>query len=201
MPWMVSMLKTTVGQSMAMSLLGMPSMAILPPWHMLASMSRKACGLPDISRPTSKPSFMPSSCWASAMRLLADVDGQGRAHAAGQLQPVGIHVGDDHVAGAGMADHGGGHDADRPGAGDQHVFAQHGEVQRRVHRVAEGIENRLRCRGRWPGRGPRRWSSAAPGIRRRPRADSRRSPWCPCRGGGGRPGSCGSGRRPRAPRR
>ena len=44
MPLIVSMLKTTVFQSIAISLVGMPSMAILPPWHMLASMSRKASG-------------------------------------------------------------------------------------------------------------------------------------------------------------
>ena len=145
-------------------------MAILPPWHMLASMSRKACGLPDISRPTSKPSFMPSCFWASAIELAADVDGQRRAHLAGQLQAVGVHVGDDHVPGAGVAGHRGGHDADRPGAGDQHVLAQHGKLQRRVHRVAEGVEDRLPRRGGSPGRGPRRWSSAARGTRRRPRA-------------------------------
>ena len=122
-------------------------MAILPPWHMLASMSRKASGLPDISRPTSKPSFMPSSFWASAIELLADVDGQGGAHLAGQLQAVGIDVGDHDVAGAGMADHRRGHDADRPGAGDQHVLAQHVELQGRVDRVAEGIEDRLDVAG------------------------------------------------------
>ena len=90
MPLMVIMLKTTVFQSMAISRVGMPSMAILPPWHMLASMSRKASGLPDISRPTSKPSFMPSSFWALGDRPLADVDGQGRAHLRGQLEAIGF---------------------------------------------------------------------------------------------------------------
>ena len=36
----------------------MPSSAIRPPWAMLAIMSRSAAALPDISRPTSKPSSM-----------------------------------------------------------------------------------------------------------------------------------------------
>src|SRR5438094_5712807 len=36
-----------------------------PSVAMLLSMSRKAAGLPDISIPTSKPSFMPSFFWTS----------------------------------------------------------------------------------------------------------------------------------------
>ena len=71
----------------------------------------------------------------------ADVHGFGDAHLAGQIEAVFIDVGDDHVAGAGMARHGGGHDADGPGAGDQHIFAEHRERQRGVHGVAEGIED------------------------------------------------------------
>jgi hypothetical protein len=67
MPLMVSMLKITVRQSMDISSLGMPSMAMRAPWLMLASMSRKASGLPDISRPTSKPSVMPS-CFCTSAR-------------------------------------------------------------------------------------------------------------------------------------
>src|SRR5438445_19496 len=39
MPLMVSMLNTTVFQSMAISFSGMPSMATLPPWDMLANMA------------------------------------------------------------------------------------------------------------------------------------------------------------------
>ena len=37
--------------------------------------------------------------------------------------------------------HGGGHDADGAGAGDEDVFAEHGEGQRGVDGVAEGIED------------------------------------------------------------
>ena len=58
--------RTTVRQSIDISSEGIPSMAILAPWLMLASMSRKPAGLPDISRPTSKPSVMPSCFWTSA---------------------------------------------------------------------------------------------------------------------------------------
>ncbi len=38
-------------------------------------------------------------------------------------------------------DHGGGHDADGARAGDQHVFAEHGERERGVDGVAERIED------------------------------------------------------------
>ena len=61
MPLIVSMLKITRFQSIAISSAGMPSSAMRPPCAMLASMSWSAAGLPDISRPTSKPSVMPSS--------------------------------------------------------------------------------------------------------------------------------------------
>ena len=66
MPLIVSILKITVFQSIAISPpAGMPSMAIFAPCAIFASMSRNACGLPDISNPTSKPSFIPSSCCTS----------------------------------------------------------------------------------------------------------------------------------------
>ena len=116
-------------------------MAIFAPWLMLASMSRKAAGLPDISRPTSKPSVMPSFFCTSGSVCLADVHRFGDAHLARQFQTVGVHVGDHHVARAGVPRHGRGHDADGSRAGDQHVLAQHRKRKRRVHGVAEGIEN------------------------------------------------------------
>ena len=66
------MLKTTRFQSMAIGSDGIPSMAILPPWHMFSSMVRSADGAPDISKPTSNPSRIPSSSWTSDMvRCLA----------------------------------------------------------------------------------------------------------------------------------
>src|SRR5262249_29779237 len=72
----------------------------------------------------------------------AHVEGDGRAHFLRQLQAVGVDVGDDDESGAGVLDDGGGHDADRAGAGDQHVLAEQVERQGRVHRVAERVEDR-----------------------------------------------------------
>ncbi len=72
---------------------------------------------------------------------LAHVHGAGDAHLLRQVEAVGIDVGDDGVAGAGVADDGGGHDADGAGAGDEHILTQHGEGKRRVDGVAEGVED------------------------------------------------------------
>src|SRR5215213_2259324 len=66
MPLMVSMFNTTVEKSIVTSAEGSPSTAIRPPCVMVAIMSRSASGLPDISKPTSKPSCIPSARCASA---------------------------------------------------------------------------------------------------------------------------------------
>ena len=66
----------------------MPSIAIFAPWLMLASMSRKPAGLPDISRPTSKPSVMPELLLHVGEFLLAHIHRQGDAQLFGQLQAV-----------------------------------------------------------------------------------------------------------------
>ena len=136
------MLKITRFQSIAISSDGMPSRAMRPPCAMLASMSCSAAGLPDISSPTSKPSVMPSSRCASAIEPRLTSSACVTPIAPGELEPVGVHVGDDDVARAGVAHDGGRHDADRAGARDQDVLAQHGERERRVHGVAVGIEDR-----------------------------------------------------------
>ncbi len=44
---------------------GIPSIAIRPPWFIVSSMARNAGGAPDISRPTSNPSVIPSSAMTS----------------------------------------------------------------------------------------------------------------------------------------
>ena len=106
------------------------------------SMSRSAAALPDISRPTSKPSCMPSCLHRVVERLARDVERQRRAHLACELQAIVVDVGDDDVARADEAHDRRGHDADRPGAGDQHVLADDVERERGVHGVAERIENR-----------------------------------------------------------
>ena len=92
--------------------------------------------------PTSKPSCMSSSRWASASRSRPTRTARLTPSGLGQRQPLRAQVGDHHVPGPGVpADHGG-QDADRPGAGDQHVLAQHREGQGGVHRVAERVEDR-----------------------------------------------------------
>ena len=84
---------------------------------------------------------MPSSLLHIGELLLAHVDGQRDAQFFGQFEAVRVDVGDHDEARAGVARHRGGHDADGAGAGDQHVLAQHGEGERGVHGVAEGIED------------------------------------------------------------
>jgi hypothetical protein len=73
------------------------------------------------------------------------VDRARRTHLHGQVEPVLVDVGDDHVAGTGVADHRDGHQTDRTRAGDEHVLTEYREGERGVHRVAERVEDR-RCR-------------------------------------------------------
>ena len=83
---------------------GMPSMAILPPWHMLASMSRKALGVARHLQADVEALLHAELFLGAGDRPLADVDGQGRPHLAGQLEAVRVDVGDDDVPRAGVAD-------------------------------------------------------------------------------------------------
>ena len=46
------------------------------------------------------------------------------------------------MACAGVPRHRSGHDADRPGSGDEHVFAEHRKRQRSVNGIAKRIEDR-----------------------------------------------------------
>lgn len=62
---------TILDQSTGNSSAGRPSIAMRPPWVMLATISRIASGRPDISRPTSKPSRSPSCFCASATLVRA----------------------------------------------------------------------------------------------------------------------------------
>ncbi len=58
-----------------------------------------------------------------------------------EREPGRVDVGDDDVARAHVPRHGGRHDADRPGAGDQHVFADEVEREGRMHGIAERIQD------------------------------------------------------------
>ena len=73
---------------------------------------------------------------------LADVDRARRAHSPREVEPVVVDVGDHDVARADVPRDRRRHDADRPGAGDEHVLADQVERQRRVRRVAERVEDR-----------------------------------------------------------
>ena len=177
-------------------------MAILPPWHMLASMSRKA------SRVARHLQAHVEALLHAQLLLDARRCSRVRTSTAsvapillGQFQAVGIDVGDDDVARAGVPDDGRGHDADRPGAGDQHVFAQHGERERRVDGVAERVEDRLHVAGDARVVVPDVGHRQRQVLGERPGAVDADALGVPCRGAGGRPGSCGSGRRRRALRR
>ena len=75
-------------------------------------------------------------------RFLADVDAAVRTEVFGQPQPVVADVGDDHVPRASVFADGRRDATNRAGAGDQHVLAQQVELQRGVHGVAVGVENR-----------------------------------------------------------
>ena len=117
--------------------------AIRPPCAMFVEHARRTrSALPDISRPTSKPSSMPSSRWTSATRSARTSSARVAPILQASSRRSRVDVGDDDVAGAGVADDGRGHQPDRPGAGDEDVLAQHRERQRRVHGVAERVEDR-----------------------------------------------------------
>ena len=73
----------------------------------------------------------------------------------------GVHVGHDDVARAGVLRDRAGHEPDRPGPGDQHVLPEHGErAAPSARRCRTGRRSPPRP-DRSPGRGARRWSSAA----------------------------------------
>ena len=59
-----------------------------------------------------------------------------------QRQPHRVDVGDDDFSRADALRHQRTHDADRPGAGDQHVLADQVEGQRGVDGIAERVEDR-----------------------------------------------------------
>ena len=85
---------------------------------------------------------MPSCFWASATVAWLTSSASVGLHLPCQFEAIRIHVGDDDVPRAGVTHDRRGHDADRAGAGDQHVLAQHGKRQRGMHGVAQRIENR-----------------------------------------------------------
>ncbi len=76
------------------------------------------------------------------------------AHVRGQFQAEVVDVGDHHVARADVLADTGRHHPDRAGAGDEHVFAHHVELQRAMRGVAVGVEKRSQLAGDLIGNGP-----------------------------------------------
>ncbi len=72
--------------------------------------------------------------------LPAHIQSQGGAHFLSQFQAVGIDIGHHDIARTGVTGNGGRHAANGAGAGDQHIFSQHVEGQRRMGGVAQGVE-------------------------------------------------------------
>ena len=71
----------------------------------------------------------------------AHVHGERHAHLLGDAQACGVHVGDHDVPRPGVAHDGRRQAADRPRAGDEHVLADQVERQRRMHGVAQRVED------------------------------------------------------------
>src|SRR5207253_9327171 len=59
-----------------------------------------------------------------------------------QVQPIVVQVGHDDMPCADVAAYRRGHDADRPGPGDQHVFPDEVEAQSRMGGVAQRVQDR-----------------------------------------------------------
>ena len=152
----------------------MPRIAIRPPCAMFATPERSASALPDISSITSKPFCHPELALHVAEVPLPRVDRERRAHPPREVEPVGVEVGRDHMARACVPDDRDGHAADRAGARDEHVLAEHRERERRVHGVSERVEDRCDVLRAHPASGARRSSS---GARRTPR--TRPGRWTP----------------------
>ncbi|MCY1356045.1 hypothetical protein D9M69_424840 [compost metagenome] len=74
--------------------------------------------------------------------LLRGVDDVIDADALGERQPRRVDVGDHHLARTRALGNQCPHDADRPGAGDEHVLADEIEGKGGVHGIAERVEDR-----------------------------------------------------------
>ena len=136
------MLKMIGLRSIVISPAGIPSSAIRPPCAMLASIPRSASALPDISSADVEALRHPELALD-----LVELRSRGSTPRVApirqrELEPVGVRVGDDDVPRAGVAHDGDRHAADRARARDEHVLAEHGERERRVHGVPERVEDR-----------------------------------------------------------
>ena len=118
-------------------------MAIWPPMIMASNIWSNAAGAPLISSPTSKPSFIPSRLIRLSGRPRHVRPATTSATSSGELEAVVglMSVITTWRAPTWRRDRRR-HDADRPGAGDQHVLADEIEGERGMDGVAERIEDR-----------------------------------------------------------
>ena len=114
------------------------------PWAMFAdrvAQRRRRCRTSRGRRRSPRPCR--ARAWTSWRLPLARIDDERGAHLHRQLAAERVGLADDDVAGAGVADDGGRHQPDRPGADDEDVLAEDRERERGVDRVAERVEDRL----------------------------------------------------------
>ena len=149
---------------------GCRACAIRPPWAMLASIvaERRRAARTSRGRRRSPPSCRARCCTSARSRRA----GRRRASRPSprELEPVGVGVGDDDVARAGVADDRGRHAADRAGAGDEHVLAEHRGTAAPCARRCRTDRRSPRPRSSMPGQwcqtlviGSEMYSANAPG--------------------------------------
>ena len=142
MPFIVSMLKMTARKSMAIS---------SPEFQGWRSCRRGSCSRSCPAAPGRSPTspgprrILPpcSSCFCtSASGVLVRIHGKRGPHLSGQFQTKWIQIRDHHMPCTCVLHHRYRHDADRTGAGDEHVFAQNRKRKRGMNRISKRIEDR-----------------------------------------------------------
>jgi len=137
MPLIVSILKITWFQLMAISFDGMPSMRFVPVAHVIQ----------HLSEGRSVPRHLESDIetfehpqFASAPHGPGVLVGSTAASppSCAPVPPDGIRIGNHHVPRRRMAHHCRRHNSDRSRAGNQNILAEHWKRQRRMYRVAKG---------------------------------------------------------------
>ena len=132
----------TLFQSISKPVGAMPRMAILPPLFIVSIMSRKAGAAarhfePDIEALVHAELRITSPSFSfEASTTCMDAELRGRGQRTGLMSVMTTLRAPDALRDQRA------HDADRAGAGDQHVLADQIEGQRGVHGIAERVEDR-----------------------------------------------------------
>ena len=161
MPRIVSSLNTISLTSSVISAVGMPRIAIEPPWAMLSIAARmRRLGTGHLEGHV-EPLDHAQLALDVGEVALARVDRDRRAHPHRQLAADRVGLRDHDIPGARVADDGRRHEPDRAGAGDQHVLAEDRERERGVDRVPERVEDRRDLLVDPRPSGARCWSSGS----------------------------------------